>query len=155
MAIKNVGIKIFGAVLAIGLITLISQQDKLNCMIATYNLNFNRVELTHSDSAMYMKQFNVSNSQYKLSLIELGGQGCKPCKQMEAELAIVKNEFGDDLNLKLINVTKGEERKAASYFGIRFIPVQIILAADGRELYRHSGFISSEELKTEIQKLIK
>jgi len=151
---KNIGIKIFGAIFIIGFVALMTQQDKWNCMIATYNLNFNKVELTHSDSTMYMKQFNVSDTDYKLSLIELGGQGCKPCKKMEAELLIVKDEFGDDLNLRLINVTKGEDRKAASYFGIRFIPVQIILDPNGKEVFRHSGFISHEELNLQIKEIL-
>lgn len=149
---KNVGIKIFILIFVVGFIVLATSRDKMNCMIATYNLNFNRVELTHSDSLSYMKKFDVRNTDFKLSLIELGGQGCKPCKKMEAELSTIKDIFEDNINLRIINVTKGEDKKVASYFGIRFIPVQIILAPDGEELFRHSGFITAEDLELEINK---
>ena len=154
MEIKNMGFKVFVTLFIVGFVVLISQRDKMNCMIATYNINFNKPKLTRSDSAMYMAQFNITSTKYKLSLIELGGQGCKPCKKMEAVLLEIDSIYNKYVNLSIINVTKGNDKKAAAYFGIRFIPVQIILDKNGKELYRHSGFISKEELQVEISKYI-
>ena len=65
--VQNIGFKVFIAIFIIGFIVLISQRDKMNCMIATYNLNFNRVELTQSDSLIYMKKFDIRNTKSKLS----------------------------------------------------------------------------------------
>lgn len=151
----NIGFNIFIALFIIGFIVLVSQLDKMNCMIATYNLNFNKTEITQSDSIIYLKKYDVSNTNYKLSLVELGGKGCKPCKKMEAVLSEIKEDYKGDLNLNIVDVTKVDDRKIASYFGIRFIPVQIILDRKGKELYRHSGFISKEELEEEIAKFLK
>ncbi|MCK5781025.1 MAG: thioredoxin family protein [Flavobacteriales bacterium] len=151
---SNWGIKIFISIFFIGFITLVSQRDKMNCIIANYNLNFNRIELPKSDSLIYVEKFDVSDTEYKLSLVELGGQGCKPCKKMEKELDEVKNNYGSKLNLVMVNVTKDKDKKASTYFKVRLIPTQVILNPKGEELYRHSGYISKEDLELEIDKLM-
>jgi len=48
------------------------------------------------------------------------------------------------LHVEFINVREDPER--ASEFGVRTIPTQVFIDASGEELYRHLGFISTEDI---------
>ena len=46
-----------------------------------------------------------------------------------------------------------ENRSAGSEYGIRVIPTQIFFDANGKELFRHEGFMSREDILERWQKL--
>lgn len=129
-------------------------KDKLSCFTINYQLQHSDIEIVKSDSAQYYEQFKNLDGQheYKLSLIEFGGQGCKPCMRMDTVLSDISNFYGSELNLQIIRLTNRENRKIAKYFDIKMIPVQVILNQQGIEVFRHIGFLSKEELQAEIDK---
>ena len=45
-----------------------------------------------------------------------------------------------------------ENRKYAKYFGANTIPTQIIMNKTGEDIFRHTGFLSREELEKMINK---
>ncbi len=53
-------------------------------------------------------------------------------------------DFTGRLEVRFVDVWKAPDE--AQPYGIRMIPTQIFYAADGRELARHEGFISREEI---------
>ncbi len=130
-------------------------KDKFRCFMTNYQLQHNDIKVVESDSAAYMKQFDnrTGKAEYQLSLIEFGGQGCKPCMRMDTVLHDIAQIYGYKLNLKIIRLTTRGNRKIARYFGIREIPVQVILNQEGKEVFRHTGFLSKEELQLKIKKL--
>jgi thioredoxin 1 len=77
-------------------------------------------------------------------LVDLGATKCIPCKAMAPILEQLRVDFAGRLEVVFIDVWKDPD--AASPFRIHIIPTQIFYAADGRELARHQGFISREEI---------
>jgi thioredoxin 1 len=142
-------------VVVISLVVLFGR-DKINCIVTNFNLRNNSVVINQSDSAIYLAQFNNLNGEklFKLSLIELGGYGCKPCMRMDTVLAELGEELGDTINIKKIGITNRESWKIAKYFGVSAIPTQIIINKEGEEVFRHTGFISKEALSNEINSVI-
>ncbi len=77
-------------------------------------------------------------------LVDLGAGKCIPCKAMAPILETLRTDYAGRLEVRFIDVwvTPGE----AEAYRIRMIPTQIFYGADGRELARHEGFISREEI---------
>jgi thioredoxin len=77
-------------------------------------------------------------------LIDLGADKCIPCKMMAPILDELKKDYAGKMEVEFIDVWKNKEQ--ASRYGVRMIPTQIFYAADGKELFRHSGFIGKEDI---------
>ena len=77
-------------------------------------------------------------------LVDLGAGKCIPCKAMAPMLEQLRTDYAGRLDVTFIDVWKMPDEARA--YGIQLIPTQIFFAADGRELARHEGFISREEI---------
>ena len=77
-------------------------------------------------------------------LVDLGAGKCASCKMMVPVLEELKQEFADLFSVTFIDVW--EQTEAAEQYGIRMIPTQIFYDAAGKELYRHEGFFSREDI---------
>jgi thioredoxin 1 len=77
-------------------------------------------------------------------LIDLGADTCTPCKMMAPILEELRSSYEDEFAVIFIDVWK--EPEAAREHGVSVIPTQLFLDASGRELFRHQGFYSREEI---------
>jgi thioredoxin 1 len=77
-------------------------------------------------------------------LIDLGADKCVPCVMMAPILEEMKKEYAGALDIVFIDVWKNPG--AGQKYGIRGIPTQIFYDASGKELGRHMGFISKEQI---------
>ena len=77
-------------------------------------------------------------------LVEFGGSKCVACKQMEPILESLKEEYAGRLEVAVVDVLAS--RDLARMYGIQLIPTQVFYDAEGRELYRHQGAISKNEI---------
>jgi len=77
-------------------------------------------------------------------LIDLGAGQCIPCKMMAPILEELKSEYESTLIVEFIDVWKKPDE--ATKYGIKLIPTQIFLDASGKELFRHEGFFSKEDI---------
>ena len=77
-------------------------------------------------------------------LVDLGADKCIPCKLMAPILEEMKKDYAGTINVEFIDVWK-EPDKAKEY-GISIIPTQIFFDASGKELFRHEGFFSKEDI---------
>ena len=77
-------------------------------------------------------------------LVDLGADKCIPCKAMAPILDELKKTYAGQLQVDFIDVWKNEG--AGEQYGIRVIPTQIFFAPDGKELFRHEGFFSREDI---------
>ncbi|MCX5642450.1 MAG: thioredoxin family protein [Candidatus Omnitrophica bacterium] len=84
-------------------------------------------------------------------LVDLGAKTCIPCKMMAPILEELRNEYKGKLQVKFIDVW--EDRSAGDQYGIRVIPTQIFFDPSGKELFRHVGFISKEDILAKWQEL--
>lgn len=89
------------------------------------------------------KQVQQSIGKGKPYFLEVGSNSCRSCKIMGSVLHKIIQEH-PEYNIHFINVQK--ERDAASILNIMMIPTQIIYDKEGKEVYRHIGLLSDDEL---------
>jgi thioredoxin 1 len=77
-------------------------------------------------------------------LVDLGATKCIPCKMMAPILEGLKKEYAGKMDVEFIDVWENPD--AGKSFGIKMIPTQIFFAPDGKELFRHEGFFSKEDI---------
>jgi len=77
-------------------------------------------------------------------LIDLGADKCIPCKMMAPILEELKKKYAEVFNVEFIDVWKNPD--AAEQYNIRVIPTQIFFDASGKELFRHEGFFSKQDI---------
>lgn len=84
-------------------------------------------------------------------LLDLGADKCIPCKMMAPVLADLKKEYAGRLDVVFIDVWKN--KGAGQPYGVSTIPTQIFFDAEGKEIYRHVGFISKEDILAKWKEL--
>jgi thioredoxin 1 len=87
----------------------------------------------------------------KPTMVEFGAAGCVPCDMMQPILDKLKKKFPDTLNIVFLHV--GENQVLAGRYGIQSIPVQAFFDADGKEVFRHTGFYLEEAVMTQLKKM--
>ena len=77
-------------------------------------------------------------------LVDLGKGTCIPCKKMKPILDELKKEYEGKAIVEVIDLRY--DRGAAIRYGIRLIPTQIFYDAEGKEVYRHEGFMDKQSI---------
>ena len=77
-------------------------------------------------------------------LLDLGASKCIPCKLMAPILEELKKEYAGTFNVEFIDVWKNPD--AGKEYKIRMIPTQIFYDASDKEMFRHEGFMSKEDI---------
>lgn len=86
-------------------------------------------------------------------LVDFGSQSCIPCKKMEPILAQLKAEYAGRLDVEFVDVGLRENAPRARAAGIQGIPTQIFLNAEGKEVWRHVGYIAKADLLAKWREL--
>jgi len=84
-------------------------------------------------------------------MIDLGADKCIPCKKMAPILAELKTEYAGKATIEFIDVWKNP--KAGEPYDIRIIPTQILFDREGKEVWRHEGFLPKDEIITRLKEL--
>ncbi|TES84413.1 hypothetical protein E3J95_06690 [Candidatus Aerophobetes bacterium] len=80
------------------------------------------------------------------------GRGiCIPCKEMKPILEELAAEYEGKAAILIIEID--EYRALARRYRIRLIPTQIFFNAEGKEVYRHEGFMRKEALKQKLEQI--
>lgn len=99
--------------------------------------------------------FNISaqhdSVKFKVTFVELGSVNCIPCKQMQPVMKAIEEKYGDQVKVIFYDVWKDDQKKYAKQYGIKLIPTQVFLDANGKEFHRHEGFYP----EAEIDKILK
>jgi len=77
-------------------------------------------------------------------LVDLGAGKCIPCKMMAPILEELKKDYAGRLEVVFIDVWKNSDE--GDKYKIRVIPTQIFYSPEGKELFRHEGFYSREDI---------
>ena len=96
---------------------------------------------------------NVVNraSNSKVTFVELGSVNCIPCKQMQPVMKAIEEKYGDQVKVIFYDVWKEDQKKYATQYGIKLIPTQVFLDANGKEFHRHEGFYPEAEIDKILQ----
>ena len=77
-------------------------------------------------------------------MIDLGSDQCIPCKMMAPIIEELKTEHKEKLTVHFLDARKLPA--LSKLYGIQLIPTQIFYDASGKELFRHEGFFSKEDI---------
>jgi thioredoxin 1 len=95
---------------------------------------------------------NIASSTRKTGLpkmIDLGTTSCTPCKMMIPVMEELTEEYANKLIVEFINTAENPDKSAE--YNISVIPTQIFYDKKGKELTRHTGFISKEDVVKTFQ----
>ncbi|MBI5804542.1 thioredoxin family protein [candidate division TA06 bacterium] len=84
-------------------------------------------------------------------LVDLGAGKCIPCKMMAPILEELKKDYAGKLEVVFIDVWQNADE--GSKYKIRVIPTQIFYSPEGKELFRHEGFYSREDILAKWKEL--
>ena len=87
----------------------------------------------------------------KPALYEFGAGYCVSCKDMEKVMAELKTTHSDQVELRMVYVDK--EKPLFDQYKIMLIPTQVFLDASGKEVDRHIGALTKEEVLKKLKEL--
>lgn len=93
----------------------------------------------------------TSAPKAKPALYEFGAKTCIPCIQMKQVMADLKASHGDQVEFRMVYVD--ENRDLFPQYKIMLIPTQVFLDASGKEVDRHIGALSKEEVLQKLKEL--
>ncbi|MDX9925244.1 MAG: thioredoxin family protein [Ignavibacteriaceae bacterium] len=102
--------------------------------------------LTVSFPISGQKKKAEDKSKPVVTFVELGSVNCIPCKQMQPVMKAIEEKYGTQIKVIFYDVWKADQKHYAQKYGVRLIPTQVFLDADGKEFHRHEGFYPEEEI---------
>lgn len=87
----------------------------------------------------------------KVSFIELGSEGCKPCEAMKPVMQAVRDRHPEQVQVVFHDVRKDPSQ--AGRYRIRLIPTQVFLLPDGTEFFRHEGYLPESQVMDVLRRM--
>ncbi|HLD47413.1 MAG TPA: thioredoxin domain-containing protein [Desulfobaccales bacterium] len=87
----------------------------------------------------------------KPALYEFGAGYCVSCKDMEKVMAELTSTHSDQVDFRMVYVDK--EKPLFDQYKIMLIPTQVFLDASGKEVERHIGALTKEEVLKKLKEL--
>jgi thioredoxin 1 len=87
----------------------------------------------------------------KVTFLELGSVGCRPCDAMRPVMDAVRQKYGTEVEVVFHDVR--ENPAVAQQYRIFLIPTQVFLDSAGREVFRHEGFLALDKVETVLRQL--
>ena len=100
---------------------------------------------------VFSEDFKALPNKGIVTMIDLGAKTCIPCKMMVPILEKVEKDYKGKAAIIFIDVWKNRDQ--AERFGIRAIPTQIFFDQQGKEVYRHVGFMSEKAIVNQLKKM--
>ncbi len=132
---------VIALVVIVGIVIAIKQQGKNSASAPVVAANSDTVTAAEKAAGNSKDSPETENLP---QLVDLGAGKCIPCKMMAPMLEELKAEYKGRLEVAVIDVWKKPDE--AKKYGIKIIPTQIFYDASGKELFRHEGFFSKEDI---------
>ena len=87
----------------------------------------------------------------KPRLLEFGSMRCQACLEMAKVLDALRASQGEKLQVDFIDVF--EQPAAADRHKISLIPTQVLYDTTGKEIFRHTGFFSHDDILAKFRAL--
>jgi thioredoxin 1 len=111
-------------------------------------------QFSHTPSEATFPESHVSGEipvKGMATMVDLGANECIPCKMMVPVMEKVEKKYQGKAAIVFIDVWKNKE--PAKRFGIRAIPTQIFFDKEGKEVYRHEGFMGEADIDRIFKKM--
>jgi len=128
----------------VGTVFALKQKNKGSVSEPVAAASSNPATITESNSQNPENAKMAETTARLPRLVDLGATKCIPCKMMAPILEGLKKEYKGRLEVVFIDVWENPDEAKKS--GIKIIPTQIFYDASGKELYRHEGFFSKEDI---------
>ena len=149
---NRIKIAALGFIAILAVISALSSQFFLE---ADENIRVPLEKVTGSSAAGITKsiQDEVKEVPVKglVTMVDLGAKSCIPCKMMAPILEKLERVYDGKAAIIFIDVWK--HRGQAKRFRIRAIPTQIFFDKQGKEVYRHVGFMSEKAIVKQLKKM--
>ncbi len=109
---------------------------------------FFMLSLTTDVFAEDFSQFPVKGM---VTMVDLGAKKCVPCKMMAPILEKLEPAYEGKAAIVFIDVW--ENREQAPRFKIRAIPTQIFFDKQGKEVFRHVGFLDEKSIVEQLTQM--
>jgi len=86
-----------------------------------------------------------------VTMVDLGAGECVPCKMMAPILTKLEKAYAGKAAVIFLDVWKDDA--PARRFGIRTIPTQIFFDKQGKEVFRHVGFMSEKDIVARLKSM--
>jgi len=86
-----------------------------------------------------------------VTMLDLGAHKCIPCKMMAPIIEKLKRTYKGKASIIFIDVW--EHQTQVRKYGIRAIPTQIFFDKNGKEVYRHVGFMSEKAIVRQFERM--
>jgi thioredoxin 1 len=86
-----------------------------------------------------------------VTMVDLGANSCVPCKMMAPILQKLEREYTGRAAIVFLDVWKDPDQ--AKRFGIKVIPTQVFYDKEGKEVYRHVGFMSESAIVNQLKSM--
>jgi len=87
----------------------------------------------------------------KPTIVDMGASSCIPCKMMKPIFAELEEEYKGKANILLLEIS--EYRGLAQKYQVMVIPTQLFFDKDGKQYWRHQGFLAKDEIVKKLQEL--
>lgn len=84
-------------------------------------------------------------------MVDLGAGRCIPCKKMAPILVDLRSEYAGRAEVVFIDVW--EQPDLADGYVFRAIPTQIFYDREGREVWRHEGFLDKPDIVAQLRRM--
>ena len=86
-----------------------------------------------------------------VTMVDFGAHTCIPCKMMEPILEKLTRQYTGRAAIVFIDVW--QDVGAADQFGISTIPTQVFFDKEGKEVYRHQGFLAEKAIVAKLKEM--
>ncbi len=87
------------------------------------------------------------------TMVDFWSPTCPPCRQMIPLLHELEEEYAHAFKLVKVDVSLPENQSLAIQNQIQYIPTQIFYDENGKQLFRHTGFFSKEQILSKWEEL--
>lgn len=86
-------------------------------------------------------------------MVDFWSPTCPPCRAMMPMLEELHVEYDHAFELVKIDVSKPENQNQAIQNQIQYIPTQIFYDENGKQLFRHTGYFSKDQILSKWKEL--
>jgi thiol-disulfide isomerase/thioredoxin len=128
-------------------------KDDMNNYLSVQMQELTTPDIAKESSTMIDSLYNYETNglSYEITFLEFGAMNCSACKRMEKVMEDIRIKYPKRVNVVFLNVMDPENQKLMKFYGISTIPTQVLLNVEGKQYYRHMGYISTIELEKVIQ----
>lgn len=100
------------------------------------------------DHEEFLKNLPVKGT---VTMIDLGKKTCTQCRMMAPILEKLKIKYKGKAEIVFINLIDDPEQQYR--FSLKALPTQIFFNKQGKEIYRHTGFMAEKAIVEQLNKM--